>query len=55
MSAGSTFDLNSYSQIIGNLTGTGGMVTNYGSGTPVLTVNQAADATFSGLLTAPWA
>ncbi len=52
MSAGGTFDLNTFSQVIGGLSGAGGTVTNVaGTGTPVLSVNQAGTSTFSGAMT----
>jgi fibronectin-binding autotransporter adhesin len=47
---GGTLDLNAYNQVVGGLSGTGGTVTNNGSGTPVLTVNQTGTSTFSGLM-----
>ena len=51
MNAGGTFDLYGFSQVVGDLSGTGGTVTNNSSGSPALTVNQATNGTFSGLLT----
>jgi fibronectin-binding autotransporter adhesin len=49
--AGGTLDLNAYSQVVAGLSGTSGTVTNSAGGTPVLTVNQAGDSVFGGLLT----
>jgi len=49
--AGGVFDMNTYNQAIGALSGASGKITNSGSGTPSLTVNQTADGTFTGQIT----
>jgi autotransporter-associated beta strand protein len=51
LSAGGTLDLNTFDQAVPGLSGAGGTVTNLGSGTPILTVNQTGTATFSGRVT----
>ena len=50
LSTGGTLDLYSNSQTVGGFSGAGGTVTNSGTDTPVLTVNQAGNTTFYGRL-----
>jgi fibronectin-binding autotransporter adhesin len=44
------FDLNGYNQEVGGLAGDGGSINNGGFDNNVLSVNQAADTTYSGLV-----